>query len=409
MSRRTWTALRLNMGAALDSLRGNWFRSTLTMLGVVIGVAAVIILIAFGQGAQKEITSQIDTLGTNVAILLPGKVQGQQNFNPAGGMGISNLKRGDLDAIRSVRGIRAVAPLAFVSGGVYRDAKPASICMPIATVPAFAPIRRLSIASGHFLTDAELDRPVCVLGSGIKKDLFGAQSPVGKSITVNDQAFTVIGVVSERSIGSGLFGGDELDAIVYLPLPAFQRITRTDQVHRILMEVEPGRNPEQVVERVRAAVLRSHAGRDNFSILRAKELLSMFYKVFSMLAALLLGITSISLIVGGIGIMNIMLVSVTERTREIGIRKTVGARRGDIFYQFLTEAVTLSALGGLVGVLLAVVACRLIALWAPLKPLITPGAVLLGFSVCVAVGVISGVAPAISASRKDPIEAIRYE
>ena len=124
---RTWTTLRLNLGAAVDSLRGNWFRSALTMLGVIIGVAAVIVLVAFGQGAQKEITSQIDTLGTNVAILLPGKVQGQTNFNPAGGMGISNLKREDLEAVHSIRGIRSVAPLAFVSGGVYRDTKPASI------------------------------------------------------------------------------------------------------------------------------------------------------------------------------------------------------------------------------------------------------------------------------------------
>jgi putative ABC transport system permease protein len=167
--------------------------------------------------------------------------------------------------------------------------------------------------------------------------------------------------------------------------------------------------PERVTDAVKQAVRQRHGGRDDFSLLRAKDLLAMFYKIFTLLAALLLTITSISLVVGGIGIMNVMLVSVTERTREIGIRKTVGARQQDIFYQFFTEALVLSMLGGVLGILFALAVCWLVTLWLPLRPVITPGSVALGFGVCVLVGMISGVAPAVAAARKDPIAAIRHE
>jgi putative ABC transport system permease protein len=402
-------AFSTNVSAALQSLRGNWFRSLLTVLGVVIGVAAVIVLVAFGQGAKQEITGQIDTLGTNVAILMPGKLQGQSNFNPMGGLGVSNLSEKDVEALLRVRGVRAAAPVTFLGGGVFRGDKPASICMPIATTPNLKEIRRLALESGRFIGPEDMDRQVCAIGMGIKKSLFPDEDALGKTISVNDKPFEVIGVVKDRSIGSGLFGGDELDAIVYLPKNVVERLTQTKQIHRVFVEVRPEMNPDRVIEDVRGAMLRAHGGRDDFSLVQAKELLSMFYRIFTMLAALLLGITSISLIVGGIGIMNIMLVSVTERTREIGIRKTVGARRRDIFLQFLTEAVTLSLLGGVLGIALAVFACQMMARSLPLKPVITSGSVLLGFGVCVAVGVISGVLPAISAARLDPIAAIRHE
>ncbi len=407
--RRAWVALGQNLGAALASLRGNLFRSFLTILGVVIGVASVIILVAFGEGARSEITSQIDTLGTNVAIVVPGKLQHGTNFNPMGGLGVSNLALSDVERLKRHPMVQDLAPLTFMSGGVYRGKTAAAICMPIATTSSFLNIRRLNVDAGRFFTDDELDKPVCAIGLGIKKDLFPNDDPLGKTLNVAGADYKVIGVVKERNIGSGLFGGEELDAMIYVPIKRVHDITKTQQLHRILVEIPPDANPEKAVDQVKSVMLEAHGGRDDFSILRAKELLSMFYKVFVLLAALLLGITSISLIVGGIGIMNVMLVTVTERTREIGIRKTVGARRSDIFFQFLSEAVTLSMLGGLLGIALAFVACRLVQIWMPLEPVITAESILLGFSVCVAVGVISGVLPAIIAARKDPIEAIRHE
>jgi putative ABC transport system permease protein len=404
------TALEINLGAAFASLCGNWFRSFLTILGVVIGVASVIILVAFGLGAKQEITSQIDSLGTNVAFVLPGKVnKGQSNFNPMGGMGLSNLTQRDVDSLRAVPGVKGVAPLIFMGGAVYRKEKPATICMPIATTPEFMSIRKLGIDSGRFFTNEDLNDPVCVVGIGIRKDLFPNEDPVGKKISVSDHDYRIIGVVKERNIGSGLFGGEELDALIYIPIGVVQRLTDTKQFNRIFLEYQAGKDPEVVSAAAKKVLDEAHHGRDDTSLMRSKELLAMFYKVFTMLAALLLGITSISLVVGGIGIMNIMLVSVTERTREIGIRKTVGARRKDIFYQFLSEAVALSSLGGLMGILLALLVCYLVTKFMPLRPLITGGSILLGFGVCVVVGIVSGVVPAILAARKDPIEAIRYE
>ncbi|MFN3648114.1 MAG: ABC transporter permease [Armatimonadota bacterium] len=406
---RLGPALTLNIGAALTSLLGNAFRAALTVLGVVIGVASVIVLVAFGEGAQREITSQIDTLGASVSILVPGKMQGQANFNPMGGMGLSNITWDDVEAVRSVPGIRAAAPVTFIGGGVYRGEKAAEICMPIATTPEFQSIRRLTLQDGRFFTGAELERKVCILGKGIKQDLFGEEPAVGKEISINDTAYRVIGVAAERSIGSGMFGGDELDALIYLPFSAVEKQYGMSLIHRVFVDVMPDREPEAVLEQVRQTVLQQHGGRDDFSLLGAKELLSMFYRIFTLLASLLVGITSISLIVGGIGIMNVMLVSVTERTREIGIRKTVGARRRDIFFQFLTEAVVLSAVGGALGIGLAVLVCRLVVIWMPLQPVITGSSVALGFGVCVVVGILSGVIPAVAAARKDPIAAIRHE
>ncbi len=408
--RRGWgVAAAAGLEAAWTSMRSNRLRTGLTVLGVVIGVAAVIVLVAFGAGAQQEITAQIDQLGPNVAVVMPGKLQGQKNFNPLAGVGLSNLSDGDVKALSGLPEIRRLSPLVFVVGGVFRDQTPAGICIPIGIHPEFEQIRRLEIQTGRFFGAAELEQPVCVIGNGIRKDLFEGEDPLGKTLTVNGIPLRVMGTLSERSIGSGMLGGEELDAIVYMPLPFLRNVTGSQQIHRIFLEYRPGADPELATERVKQTLLARHRGLDDFSVVRAKELLAMFYKVFTLLSALLIGITSISLVVGGIGIMNVMLVTVTERTHEIGIRKTVGARRSDIFIQFLFEAIALSLLGGAAGIGLAFVFCKVVVIWLPLQPIITGWSVGLGFTVCVLVGVLSGVSPAMSAARKDPIDAVRYE
>lgn len=399
----------LNVQAAAQSLGRHRHRTGLTMLGVAIGVASAIILAAFGKGAERDITGQIATLGTNVAVVAPGKMQSSFNFNPMATLGLSNLTPEDVERLKQVRGVAAVAPLTFISGGVFRGDRSPPLALPLATTPPFARIRRLRIASGSFLTPERMGQQVCVLGMKLKEELFGDDDPIGKRVGVNDRKYEVIGVVGERNLGSGLFGGEELDAILYLPLTAATGGFAAGQIHRILVEIDPQRDPEHVVEAIRRAMLRTHSGRDDFTILRSEELLRMFYKVFNMFAVLLLGITSVSLIAGGIGIMNVMLVAVTERTSEIGIRKTVGARQIDIFIQFLAEALLLSLLGGAAGILIGAAACAAGARFLPLTPVIELSTVALALAVCAGVGVLSGVIPAVAAARKQPIEAVRYE
>jgi putative ABC transport system permease protein len=401
--------LRISAQAAAAAILGNKLRSGLTILGVVMGVASVIVLIAFGQGAKQEVTTQIDTLGTNVAVVVPGKNRGEPGFNPLSAIGVTNLSPRDVEALRGVPGVEGVAPIMFVGGVVYRGGRPAKVCMPLATTPDFAPIRRLQMSAGRFLTPADLDQPVCVLGSAIADDLFKRENAIGQLVTLGGYPLRVVGIAKQRAISSSILGGGDLDAIVYLPLAATQRLTGVRQIHRIFVEVDPHRRPGPVLDRIRQVVLLQHGRNDDFSIFTSKELLEMFFKIFNLLAALLAGISSISLLVGGIGIMNIMLVSVTERTREIGIRKTVGARRRDIFFQFLVEAVTLSVIGGILGITLAFIGCAVARRYTPLTPLITWQAVALGVTVCVGVGILFGVAPAVKAARKDPIEAIRHE
>ena len=399
----------LNMRAALQALWQNRLRSSLTVLGVVIGVASAILLIAISEGAQREITAQIESLGANLIFVVPGKVQGQLGFSPMSTVGLSTLTAQDLAAVGRARGVRAVVPLTFMAGGVRRGDHWAGLSLPMATTPTYQDVRRLVLTEGRFFTTREDDQPVCVLGSSLKEDLFPKEPAVGKTIAVNQYRYRVIGVAKTRAISNSVFGGGDLDVIAYLPLKAVTHLTGSREVHRLLVQVDSRRPPAFLTAQIRAALQRSHGGVEDFTVLTPEEVLGMFYKITNLLTALLVGISAISLIVGGIGIMNIMLVSVTERTREIGIRKTVGARRADIFMQFLTEAVTLSLVGGLVGLGLAAVGAIGVAHYSPLRPLITSKAVSLAMGVCIGVGVLFGVAPAVKAARKDPIEAIRYE
>jgi putative ABC transport system permease protein len=400
---------KLNLRAAAQALWQNRLRSSLTVLGVVIGVASAILLIAISEGAQQEITGQIESLGANLIFVVPGKVQGQMGFSPMSTVGLSTLTEQDVPAVRQARGVRAVVPLTFMAGGVRRGDHWAGLSLPMATTPTYQDVRHLSLTEGRFFSAGEDDQPVCVLGSSLKDDLFPKETAVGKTIAVNQNRYRVIGVAKTRAVSSSAFGGGDLDAIAYLPLKAVTRRTGSREVHRLLVQVDSHFPPKFLTAQIRMALQRSHGGVEDFTVLTPDEVLGMFYKIMNLLTALLVGISAISLIVGGIGIMNIMLVSVTERTREIGIRKTVGARRSDIFLQFLTEAVALSLAGGLIGLGLAAVAAIGVAHYSPLRPLITAKAISLAMGVCIGVGVVFGVAPAVKAARKDPIEAIRYE
>jgi putative ABC transport system permease protein len=393
---------------AWRALLDHRLRSLLTMLGVVIGVASVLLLISIVQGVKMEVTRQIEQFGANLLFVVPGRIDATQPFNPMSVLGLSTLTREDARAVERVPGVKRAVPIMFIAGGARNGDRWAATAIVLATESVWQQVRSTPLAEGTFFTPQEESERVCVLAHGVKQELFGSASAVGKRVVVNRVPFRVVGVLKPDESNS-MFGNVGWNHLIFLPLPAAQQAMHSEQIHRIVIQAIPGVEPESLIEQVKAAMRRSHLGNEDFTVLTQKDLLKLIYTVLNLLQIALAGISSISLIVGGVGIMNIMLVSVTERTREIGIRKAAGARQRNIFWQFLVEAVMLSLTGGVLGILLAAAAVEVFRRTTVLKPQVTLGAMALAFGVSVLVGIVFGVAPAIRAARKEPIEALRYE
>lgn len=395
-------------GTAWCSLRQHRLRSLLTILGVVVGVASVVLLIAIVQGVKTEVTRQIQQFGANLLFVIPGRVDMGQPFNPMSVLGLSTLNRQDVQVLIEVPGVQRAVPVMFIAGGARNEGLWTTSAIVIATESTWQQIHFVPVAEGRFFSAQEHNQRVCVLAHGAKHDLFRDAPALGKAVVINRVAFRVIGVLQPAE-QDGLFGNVGWNNLILLPLQAAQSAMKSEQIHRIVVQAVPGVEPESLINRVRQAVRQSHMGIEDFSVLTQRDLLKLIYNVLSLLQMALISIGSISLIVGGVGLMNIMLVSVTQRTREIGIRRAVGATRRDIFWQFLMEAVILSVTGGVLGVILAASSVEVIRSATTLSPLITLGSIALAFGVSVMVGVVFGIAPAIGAARKEPIEALRYE
>jgi putative ABC transport system permease protein len=392
--------------AAVTSLHGNLLRTALTTLGIVIGVGSVVLLVAIGQGVKQDIARQIQSLGANTIFVLPGKLDRYGQPNVMSTLGISTLTESDVRILARVPGVRLCVPLMFVFGSFEANGATHAAVV-IATPHGFQNVLPRPVEQGRFYRDDEDDRPVCVLSQAPKLDAFGPANPLGKAVLIRGTRFTVIGVL--RAEEPSALGQGMLQDMVFIPYTAAKRAFKAGQINRILISTEVGRPPEQTIDGVRKAIRANHGGREDFATLTERQLLGAIYQVFNIAAALLVGIATISLFVAGIGVMNIMLVTVTERTHEIGIRKTVGATRTDIFLQFLTEAVALSVLGGLLGVALAAAISAAVRRYTLLQPIVNWQAVALAVGVCFAVGVVFGVAPAVRAARLDPIDALRHE
>lgn len=393
--------------AALEAIWMTPRRTLLSGLGMAVGVAAIVVLISLGKGVQHDVLNQVESLGVNLMIVLPGRLSPENPFNPMSFIGLSTLRESDIEAVRQVPGVRRVAPIMFVAGAAQRGDRWADAALILGTTPEWFRMRPHTLRVGRFFTEAEADAPVCVLGPYPAQQLFGEEDPLGKQILLNGKPFTVIGVTQEDT--KSVFGSAGFEFAIYAPIRALQRAMGSQQIHRVIAQTAPDVDPQQLQQQIRLAVLRSHEGSEDFTVLTQEELLSRLFTLIQVVSVALTGITSIALIVGGIGVMNVMLMSVTERIREIGIRKTVGAQQSDIFWQFLFEAFLIALVGGLMGALIGWGACVAIDAATVLSPRVELSTVALALAVCGAVGLVFGVLPAYRAAQRDPVEALRYE
>ncbi len=399
------------------SLRALWvnkMRSSLTMLGIIIGVGAVIAMLAVGTGASRKIAQQVDSVGSNLIVVVPGSMtQGGLRM----GLGSqSTLNTSDANAIESeCSAVQTVAPILNGSGQViYGNQNWATSIT--GTTPNILVVRDCAIVEGRNFSDQDIRNAtkVCLIGHTIIENLFENEDPVGKIIRVKNVPFTVIGVLEEK--GQSL-GGQDQDDVVYIPITTAQKKiigTAFPGMVRAIMVKAKSTDELPIAETEVNDLLmqRHHIGpsRDvDFTVRNLTQMLQMAQQ-FTLVMTLLLGaIASVSLVVGGIGIMNIMLVSVTERTREIGIRMAVGAKAKDIRFQFIIEAVTLSLIGGIVGIIVGVIVAASISKFADWPTVVSPFAVLLAFGFSGFIGIFFGFYPAYKASLLNPIDALRYE
>lgn len=396
---------------ALKALNNNKLRCFLTMLGIIIGVASVITMLAIGQGSKDSIKAQISEMGSNMIMIHPGNMQ-------RGGVRQSSddnqkIKVSDYEALQTLLGIAAISP-SVNSGGqlVYGNNNyPSSI---YGINPDYLDIRKLKVKDGTMFTDHDIKTAakVCVLGKTVVDNLFpDGSDPIGKVVRFGSIPFTVVGVLESK--GTNSMGQDQDDVVLAPYTTVMKRILAVDYLQGIFASAVDENHTDETIESITEVLRSEHklkeGAEDDFSIRSQQELSEMMNSTSDMMTVLLACIAGISLLVGGIGIMNIMYVSVTERTREIGLRMSIGARGIDILAQFLIEAVIISVTGGIIGILLGFISTWLVTIIARWPVSIQMYSVLLSFAVCTVTGVFFGWYPAQKASNLDPIEALRYE
>ena len=385
---------------ALDALRANRMRSALTMLGVVIGVAAVVILVALGSGAKQEVEDQVEGLGSNIIIVVPGK------FEFGSAPSVSRLTLDDVELLGRVTGDRDRVAVSVASGETVSVGRREAFVTVNGVNESVPNVFNRPLARGDYITASDVDtrRRVVVLGDSVVRRVFGDVDPLGRQVGIAGVRFRVIGVFAP--VGT-TFGVDR-DAEVHIPVTAAQRLFGVDRIDALAVKAPTADSVEDLQVRLVAALQDRYDG-EEFSAVTQTQILGTIGRILSLLTLVLTAIAAISLLVGGVGVSNIMLVSVRERTREIGLRKALGARQRDILLQFLIEAVLLCVVGGVIGIGLGVGSSLLVSAVSPLPAVIAWWSPVLAFVVSAAVGIFFGVAPARRAGRLDPVVALRTE
>lgn len=399
---------------AQQSIKNSRLRSTLTMLGITIGVASITTILALSAGANRVVGSQVDALGGNIAVIRPGapkkhnveefaRLTADQTYTT------STLTLNDARTVEAIENVSAVAPLMIIPGTIQGDLREPITTSIVSTSPSLETISQLEISEGQFL-DPDLDPATIVIGPQLSIEAFGTEQSIGKTLSIKGSSFTVIGVL-KRTNDPINYNNVDFDRAVVMNIESGQKLTQgTAHLQQINVQSTSVKYLNQVITDINKSLLRNHFNEVDFAVLSGHEIAQPTSRMFTAIAGVSVAIAAISLLVGGVGVMNIMLVSVAERTREIGIRKALGASNIDIVAQFLIESLVLSVSGGITGYLLGYASAFVISTFLTFDPILNWEIAASAFGVSIVIGTLFGIYPAVRAARKDPITALRqYE
>ncbi len=405
-----------NIRMALASIKASRTRSFLTMTGVVIGVASVVVTVGIAEGFKHQIVSQINQYGEDVVTIRSGKTF---DYNKDGSIksvninaqqGASTLNEKDVEALKSIPNTTAIVPNMQISGVVSTDENPNySAVNIVGTTANIQQTLGSKVEFGDFFGDNDNTRNVVVIGSDVAADIFHAREPIGQTVTIRGKNFIVRGVLKPFQ-NSPVSVTDNINKMIYMPIGTAKQLSEnTGQINSIYIKAKDTKSTDTVAAKAKNILLKNHQNQEDFTVIKKEDFLSATDNTYKQLRTFVVAIASTALIVGGIGIMNIMLVGVSERTKEIGVRKAVGATNQQILSQFLVEATVISVVGGFIGVVVALIATYFIRIGTSLLPVISLTTIFLACLVSLLVGIVFGMAPAIQAARKDPIQSLRHE
>ena len=400
-----------NVRAAVNSLRSTKWRSLLTMMGVIIGITLVVTTVSLAEGVKHDVVGQVNRLGSDVLAVRSGQLvtRGQNgqiaSINLLALFDSSTLTTKDVAALNNVKSISDVTPLAFITSSVANGSVRLNNVYVMGTEPSLPSLLHEKVAYGDFF-QSDGGQRFAVIGSNIAHKLYGELNPTGRSITIGGHSYIIRGVLAPSTGGLLSIGQADFNSAVFLTMQQAQSIDKDPNIVQILVKSKDD-SAEKTITDVKQALLSTHQGREDFSILKQDELVTVVNGLVNKLTGFITALAAISLLVGGIGIMSIMLASVSERAREIGIRKAIGATNRQILNQFLIEGMVLTLSGGLIGVVVSLIIFGLLQLYTDLDPVITLPIMLVAVGVAVLIGVVFSIAPAYKASRKDPINALR--
>jgi len=402
---------------AFHTLRRNKARSLLTMLGVIIGVASVVTMVSIGEGVKQQVNAQTETLGKDLITIRPGQILDQSAAIQLSDTGswlnlstIGSLSGQDVTTAARTAGIKSVAPMSIVTGSVISsEMKQPYNALVIGTTAELPAILHQSLAYGDFFSDNSFSANKVVIGSQVAQALYDESVPLGQTMTILGQQFVVTGIFNQFQT-TPLSADIDFNDAVFMPYTTAEQMTNNNApIYEILARPQFTNQTNTVANALRSSLLAAHGGDHNFTVMEQNQTLTVTDNILNLLTAFIGGIAAVALLVGGIGIMNVMLVSVAERMHEVGIRKAVGATNRQILTQFITEALLLSVSGGFIGVLLSLVVNICLRVLTNLAPAVNWPIMILAFIVSVGIGLLFGTVPALQAARKDPIEALRNE